>query len=158
MARGVFVWNSEVGSKTYGVATFLFDYVCMNRIIWGADRYREITIRHTASAPDKFIEQVAPAIEDYSQSGTQDIVTAIENAKARKLETSVEEFLAKRTKFSGRMIRAMVAAHEADEQRPMETIFDAVTGVTAYARGLQHQDTRVEVERVAGGLLDLVAA
>ena len=31
----------------------------------------------------------------------------------------------------------------------METIWDAVTGITAYARGIQHQDARVEVERIA---------
>lgn len=158
MARGVFVWNSEVGSKTFGVATFLFDYVCCNRIVWGADKYREITVRHTASAPEKFIEQVAPAIHEYSQSGTADIVTAIENAKAARLDKSVEEFLAQRTKFSRRQIASMVAAHEADEGRPMETIFDVVTGVTAYARGIQHQDSRVEIEREAGKFLDLVAA
>ena len=35
LARGFFVWNSEVGADTLGVATFLFDYVCSNRIVWG---------------------------------------------------------------------------------------------------------------------------
>jgi hypothetical protein len=37
MARGFFVWNSEVGDKTLGLGFFLFDYVCCNRIVWGAD-------------------------------------------------------------------------------------------------------------------------
>jgi hypothetical protein len=31
MARGFFVWNSEVGDKTLGLGFFLFDYVCCNR-------------------------------------------------------------------------------------------------------------------------------
>lgn len=35
LARGFFVWNSEVGSQSIGAAFFLFDYVCMNRIVWG---------------------------------------------------------------------------------------------------------------------------
>ncbi len=30
MARGFFVWNSEEGSKTFGIGMFLFDYVCCN--------------------------------------------------------------------------------------------------------------------------------
>ena len=39
-ARGFFVWNSEVGKTTLGAGFFLFDYVCCNRIIWGADQHR----------------------------------------------------------------------------------------------------------------------
>src|SRR5215469_10375538 len=46
-ARGFFVWNSEVGKTTLGAGFFLFDYVCCNRIIWGADQYTEVRIRHT---------------------------------------------------------------------------------------------------------------
>ena len=67
LSRGFMTWNSEVGSQTYGIATFLFDYVCCNRIIWGAEQFAEIRIRHTASAPDKWINEVAPAIEAYSE-------------------------------------------------------------------------------------------
>ena len=51
LARGFFVWNSEVGSTTLGIATFLFDYVCSNRIVWGAQEFNEIRVRHTVSAP-----------------------------------------------------------------------------------------------------------
>src|SRR5207302_1489157 len=53
MARGFFVWNSEVGDKTLGLGFFLFDYVCKNRIVWGADQYTEIRIRHTKGAADR---------------------------------------------------------------------------------------------------------
>ena len=159
LARGFFVWNSEVGSKTFGVATFLFDYVCMNRIVWGAAEYRELTIRHTASAPDKFIEEVAPALEAYGQSSTASITTAIEAAKKARLDADVQDFLAKRMNraLSIKQMAAVVATHEAEEGRPIETVWDAVTGVTAYARQIQHQDTRVDVERAAGKLLDLVS-
>jgi hypothetical protein len=51
LARGFFVWNSEVGDTTLGVGFFLFDYVCCNRIVWGADQYAEVRIRHTARRP-----------------------------------------------------------------------------------------------------------
>lgn len=158
LARGLFCWNSEVGKTTLGMGTFLFDYVCGNRIVWGARRYQEIAIRHTASAPDKLMEEVAPAIEAYAKGDMADIDAAVKAAKQRRLDTDVAEFLAKRTPFSRTKISAMIAAHDADEHRPMETVWDAVTGITAYARGIQHQDARVDVEREAGKLLDLVAA
>jgi hypothetical protein len=51
-ARGFFVWNSEVGKTTLGAGFFLFDYVCCNRIVWGASDYTEIRIRHTKGAPE----------------------------------------------------------------------------------------------------------
>lgn len=44
-----------------------------------------------------------------------------------------------------------------DEAKPIETIWDAVTGATAYARQLVYVDARVDVERKAGDLLRLAA-
>lgn len=152
LARGFFVWNSEVGSATFGIASFLFDYVCCNRIVWGAQQYKELKIRHTASAPDKFIEQVLPALEDYSQSSATGIVQTIARAQAQRIE-KVEEFL--RDRFSRPQATAIAAAHMEDEGRPIETLWDAATGVTAYARGIRFQDERVALERQAGLILDM---
>jgi hypothetical protein len=157
MARGFFVWNSEVGKTTLGISTFLFDYVCMNRIVWGAKDYAEVRIRHTAGAPDRWIEEVVPAIEAYANSSTTPITKAIEAARAAKFgnPAEVEEFLVKR--FSRTVVGAVKAAHLADEGRPIETLWDVSTGITAYARGIQYQDERVDFEREAGKILQLAA-
>src|SRR5262249_44345241 len=61
-ARGFFVWSSEVGKTTLGAGFFLFDYVCCNRIIWGAEQYTEVRIRHTKGAPDRWLEEVTPVL------------------------------------------------------------------------------------------------
>lgn len=155
LARGFMVWNSEVGSTSFGIATFLFDYVCSNRIVWGATEYREIRGHHTASAPDKWIAEMVPAIEAYAQSSTGTVQEAIAAAQARKVE-DLDKFLKNRS-FTKRQIGAFEAAFKADEERPMETVFDVVTGITAYARGVQFQDQRVALEREAGKILDMVA-
>lgn len=152
MARGFFVWNSEVGSQTLGIAAFLFDYVCCNRIVWGAQGYKEIKIRHTASANDRWLEEVLPAIENYSNSSSADLIASLAIAKAKKID-DVDTFLAKR--FSRSQAVAIKAAHMNDEQRPIETLWDAATGITAYAREVGHQDARVALERQAGQVLDL---
>jgi hypothetical protein len=154
MARGFFVWNSETGKCTLGIATFLFDYVCMNRIIWGAEGYQEIRVRHSSGAPDRWIEEVAPAIESYANSSTHSITKAISDARAARID-DVAKFLNGR--FSLNQARAIEAAHIADEGRPIETLWDAATGITAYARGIAHQDARVEIEREAGRVLKLAA-
>ncbi len=157
MARGFFVWNSEVGASTLGIATFLFDYVCMNRIVWGATKYREIRIRHTSGAPHRWLEEVEPAIRSYAQSETHSITAAIEAAKAKRIGSreEVAKFLASR--FTKSQAKNIKAAHFADEGRPIETLWDSVTGITAYARSIQYQDQRVALEREAGKVLDLVA-
>ena len=48
------------------------------------------------------------------------------------------------------------AAHLADEGRPIESVWDAVTGATAYARDIPWTSDRVDLEEKAGALLDLV--
>lgn len=159
LARGFFVWNSEVGSATLGIATFLFDYVCSNRIVWGAEGYEEIKIMHFASAPDRWIEEVAPAIESYANKSTDSITIAIENAKKARIEgDNLDDFL-KRQKLSQgkKLTRAQVegvkAAHFAEEDRPIENVWDVTVGMTAYAKGIKHQDERINFERAAGKIM-----
>lgn len=151
LARGFFFWNSEVGAQTFGMASFLFDYVCCNRIVWGAQEFQEVRIRHTASAPDKWIGEIVPALEAYSRSSTGSVLAAIEDARADKLGNDVNNWLAQR--FGKRMVDGLQATHYAEEQRPIESRWDVITAVTAQARNVQHQDARVEMERQAGALM-----
>ncbi len=57
--RGFYCWNSEVGSKTLGMASFYLRAVCMNRNIWGAEGFEEISIRHSKFAGHRFAHQAA---------------------------------------------------------------------------------------------------
>lgn len=158
LARGFFVWNSEVGSTTLGVSTFLYDYVCCNRIVWGAEDVQEIRIRHTVSAPDKFLEEVGPALIAYSKSSAHGISDAIAAAQARRISGKEDEaldFLAKRTRFSRTQVEAINLAHKAEEGRPIETLWDATVGITAYAKGMAHQDARIDVEREGGKVMSM---
>lgn len=154
LARGFFLWNSEVGDKTFGVATFLFDYVCMNRIVWGAQEYKQITIRHTAGAPDRWAEEMAPALTAYANSTTTSVVKAIADAREARID-NLDDFLGKR--FGKKLVPVLNDIHMAEEGRPIETLWDATTAVTAHARSVKWQDQRVDLERQAGELLDLAA-
>jgi hypothetical protein len=155
LARGFFVWNSEVGSATFGVGLFLFDYACSNRIVWGAQDYKEIRIRHTAGAPHRWLDDVAPTIESFARSSVAPMQARIIAAQQKKVD-DLDAFL-KARKFTGGQVAGIRAAHAADEGRPMETLWDVATGVTAYARGIAYQDDRVDIERRAGEVLALAA-
>jgi DNA polymerase II small subunit/DNA polymerase delta subunit B len=136
------------------MAAFLFDFTCSNRTVWGAEGYQEIRIRHTSGAPDSWIEEAMPAIEAYREQSTVGLVESIKKAQQKRIE-NVDEFLLKR--FSKPQVSAIKAAHMEDEQRPIESLWDVATGVTAYARAIQYQDQRVDLEREAGKILNLAA-
>jgi len=154
MARGFFVANSEVGDGTLYLGFFLFDYACGNRIVWGAQDLQEIRIRHTKGAPDRWLEELQPALAVYSNSAASPIEAMLQAAQQRKLD-NVTDFLAER--FGARIGEQMNAVHLIEEGRPIESIWDAITGATAFAKSIETQAERVKVEREAGKLFRLAA-
>lgn len=155
LARGFFVWNSEVGAETIGAAFFLFDYVCKNRIVWGVKDFKEIRLRHTKSAPDRWLEEITPVLMDYSKASAAPIEQTIKEAQQKRVDDDLDKFLSNR--FNKGQTAAIKAAHEREEGRPIESLWDATTAVTAYAKTIRNQDDRVALERQGGALLDLVA-
>lgn len=154
LARGFFVWNSEVGSQSLGAAFFLFDYVCMNRIVWGVQDFKEIRLRHTSGAPDRWMDGVVPVLQEYANSAAAPIEETIKIAQQKRVDDNLAEFF-KNRKFSQAERRTAEEAHLREEGRPIETLWDAVTGVTAAAKTIRNQDDRVALERKGGALLDL---
>ena len=155
LARGFFVWNSEVGSQSIGAAFFLFDYVCMNRIVWGVQEFKEIRLRHTVSAPDRWLEEISPVLIEYSNASAAPIEQTIIEAQQKRVDDDLDKFLASR--FTKSESVAIKQDNLREEGRPIETIWDATTAVTAHAKTIPHQDARVQMERKGGAILDLVA-
>lgn len=155
LARGFFLRNSETGAGKLELCAFYFDYVCCNRIVWGVEGFQSVEIRHTSGAPDRWLDELQPALLTYANKGTADLSAAIQAARTAKIEEDLDEFLGKR--FGSRKVATIKAVHELEEGRPIETLWDASTAVTAVARTIQWQDARVEMERQAGEILSLAA-
>jgi Domain of unknown function (DUF932) len=152
--RGFYTWNSEVGSQVFGLATFLYRYVCDNRIIWGMSHKNELRIRHSAGAPERFALEGKKALVEYSQESTKPLEEMIHRAKAIKVgndEEEVKEFLKKRG-FTVSVADAAIKASQA-EDIDFRSPWALAQGITAYARDIKHTDTRVDLERQAGKLL-----
>ncbi|MCV0370569.1 DUF932 domain-containing protein [Filomicrobium sp.] len=156
--RGFYCWNSEVGSKTLGMASFYLRAVCMNRNIWGAEGFEEISIRHSKFASHRFAHQAAPALERFATSSPMPFLAGIRAAReqivARK-DDDRESFLRRRG-FSRPETEKIIATVLEEEGRPPESIFDFVQGITALARTKPHQDSRLELEGKAAKLLSSV--
>ena len=158
MFRGFYMWNSETGSKTAGIAAMYLRGVCMNRNLWGVENFQEIKIRHTKFAPERFADEATPALASFANGATQTFVEGIAAAKAAKVASDDDarlEFLAKRAGLSQRMAKAAMARHKVEEGRPVENLFDAAQAITAIARDIPHQDARIEIEKKAGAVLDM---
>ena len=157
--RGFYCWNSEVGSKTLGIASFYLRAVCMNRNLWGVENFEEITIRHSKFAAQRFAHEAAPALTRFADSSPTPFIAGIKAARERIVARSDEDresFLRKRG-FSKSETGKIVETVLHEEGRPPESVFDFVQGITALARGKAHQDARLELEGKAKRLLERAA-
>lgn len=157
--RGFYCWNSEVGSKTLGMASFYLRAVCMNRNIWGAEGFEEISIRHSKFAANRFAHEAAPALENFASSSPAPFMAGIKAARERivaRKDEDRETFLRKRG-FSRGETEKIIRAVLEEEGHPPESIFDFVQGITALARDKPHQDARLELEGKASKLLAAAA-
>ncbi|WP_019960606.1 hypothetical protein [Woodsholea maritima] len=157
--RGFYCWNSEVGAKTLGIASFYLRAVCQNRNLWGVEDFQGITIRHSKYAANRFAHEAAPALANFADSSPQPFIQGIRSARERIVAHSDEDrtdFLRKRG-FSKAETDKIVETVLAEEGRPPESIFDFVQGITAVARSKHQQDARLTMETRAKKLLEAAA-
>jgi len=157
--RGFYCWNSEVGSKTLGIASFYLRAVCMNRNLWGVEGFEEISIRHSKFAAQRFAHEAAPALTSFAQSSPAPFVAGIKAARERivaRKDEDREAFLRKRGFSKGETAKVIATVLD-EEGRPPESLFDFVQGITALARAKPHQDARLELEGKAKALLERAA-
>jgi len=157
--RGFYCWNSEVGAKTLGIASFYLRAVCQNRNLWGVEDFEEITIRHSKFAASRFAHEAAPALTRFANSSPMPFLNGIKAARERIVARTDEdrtEFLRKRG-FSKSETAKVIETVLVEEGRKPECIFDFVQGITAVARDKPHQDARLDLESRAKRLLERAA-
>ncbi|TPL79718.1 DUF932 domain-containing protein [Mesorhizobium sp. B2-3-13] len=157
--RGFYCWNSEVGAKTLGIASFYLRAVCQNRNLWGVEDFEEITIRHSKYAASRFAHEAAPALARFANSSSVPFVNGIKAARERIVARTDEDrsdFLRKRG-LSKAEAAKVIETVLAEEGRKAESVFDFVQGITAVARDKAHQDARLDLEARAKKLLDRAA-
>jgi hypothetical protein len=157
--RGFYAWNSEVGSKTLGIASFYLRAVCANRNLWGTENFEEISIRHSKFAGHRFAHEAAPALTSFANSSPAAFVAGIKSARERVVARTDEdrEAFLRRRGFSKSETGKIIETVLCEEGRPPESIFDFVQGITALARAKTHQDARLELEGKAKRILESVA-
>ncbi|GFM28660.1 hypothetical protein PY1_contig-05-54 [Novosphingobium sp. PY1] len=154
--RGFYCWNSEVGAKTLGIASFYLRAVCQNRNLWGVEDFQEVSIRHSKYAAFRFAHEAAPALTRFADSSPMPFINGIKAARERIVARSDEDrvdFLRKRGFSRGDTTR-IVDTVLAEEGHPPTSVFDFVQGITALARRKTNQDARLDLEGRAKKLFD----
>jgi hypothetical protein len=155
-APGMFVWNSEVGSRTVGIETFWFQQVCCNHIVWDATEVIEFSRKHTANVGEA-LGEIRQAIQSLVQKRDQRrdaFVKAVQRAMETVLGSDAEEV--QKTLGENGIPRALVKeAMEIAEQKGRFTIFAMVDALTRIAGKLVNAGDRLQVDQKAAGLLAL---
>ena len=153
--RGFYCWNSEVGSKALGMASFYLRAVCQNRNLWGVEDFEEVVIRHSKYAANRFAHEAAPALVSFANASPAPFIAGIRAARERIVARTDEDrqaFLRKRG-FSKTETGKIIETVLAEEGHPPQSVFDFVQGITAVARSRPHQDARLDLEGRAKLLL-----
>jgi hypothetical protein len=159
--RGFYVWNSEVGSKTAGIAAFYLRGICCNRLMWGVERFEQIVVRHTKFGPVRFAQEAAPALDSFANRRTDLLLAGVQAAKSAvvaRTDEDRESFLVNKAGLTAALAKKVITSVIDEEQKAPESVWDFVQGITAVARSTPHADKRVEMEAVAGKLLNKIAA
>lgn len=164
--RGVFFWNSEVGAKSIGGTTFLFNAICGNHIVWGAKNVREFRFRHVGSARGRAFRKMRVELREYANESVSDQAAKIKAAKNYVLGANKEEIMdtvfryaARRKIASKPMLEAAydVAVKREDRYGAPNTAWAISNGMSEYSQTLtgDFADKRLDVDRAAGKLMEI---
>lgn len=156
LGRGFFLWNSEAGAATFGITTFLYNYVCGNHLVYGAEDISELRIIHRNHAPERLFREAIPVLNRFVDSSLarDRIQTIVSRSMETPVGTTLEEVM---THFQGTPFtkKEITSGWEMGiaEQEDVTTLWGMVQGLTAFARDERFADRRVDLERRTGLLL-----
>lgn len=155
-APGFFVWNSEVGKRSVGIASFWFQAVCANHIVWDAVDVVEFSRKHTANVRDALtpIRQTLLRLVELRDQRRDGFARTMQKAVEATLGNDAEEVMKELTK-SGINRSLAKEALQIAEQKGRFTIFSLVDALTRIAGRLTNAGDRIEADRQAAGLLAL---
>lgn len=159
--RGFFVWNSEVGASSFGICTFIYDFVCGNHYVWGAKDVVELRIRHVGSAELKAWSELTGTLRNYAESSTGLIEGQIRTAQRCRFGVDKNEVL---DRILGRRIpelsrKVLSEAYDTAAQTPRygdpRTAWAMASGLTELSQAKDNTDDRLALDRAAGRLIEM---
>lgn len=162
LGRGFFVWNSEVGDKSFGVMTFLYEYVCGNHRVWGASGVAELRIPHVGNADERAFSKLAIELRKYADSSSAEDELKIERQMRIELGATKEDVL---DKVFGLRVPALTktlienaydrAVEREDRYGSPRSVWGFTGGLTELATEKAYTEDRVAIEKAAGKIAQI---
>jgi histone H3/H4 len=157
-APGFFVWNSEVGRRSFGIQTFWLQAVCQNHIVWDAVEVVEFSRKHTASVQSSFDElrRLLGALVQRRDERKDAFAKVVAKAMRETLGDDADEAL-KALVSHGIGSTLAKQALEIARSRGRFTIFSLVDALTRLSGEIKFVGDRMEADQKASALLALAA-
>jgi len=158
-APGFFAWNSEVGKRSVGVATFWFQAVCRNHIVWDATDVHEFTRKHTGKVGEALsdIRRIVERLVETRDARRDGFVSVVRKAMTATLGDDADETLKALAKHGIPKGLAKEAVARASAHGRF-TIFALVDALTRMSGEIVNAGERTEADQRAASLLALAAS
>ncbi len=158
--RGFFLWNSEVGSTSFGITTFLYDMVCGNHYVWNPSNVKTMRVRHVGDANERGWRELATSLHNFAHSSALEDEAAIKAARTVQLGETSEMIAAMLSiKIPELTRKAVTAAYKLADETPRygnpRTAWAIASGLTELSQALSNADERTAQDRAAGKVLAL---
>lgn len=161
LSRGFFMWNSIVGARSIGVATFLYEYVCGNHRVWGAKDVKELRIAHIHTDTEKAFAKLAVELRKYADSSAEEDEAKVEAARNFQIAATKDEVLDTVFKMVSNLSRTRISqAYDAAEAHTdwygsPRSAWGLAGGLTEIARDLPNADERAALDKAAGQVMEM---
>lgn len=161
LSRGFFIWNSEVGAASFGICTFLYEYVCGNHRVWGASNVREIRFRHVGATLDnKAFHALRVKLIDYANASAEDDELRIKRMRETVIAQSPVDVIDKlmgKLRMSKKLATEVVdlAAQRVDWYGAPNTVWGIAGAITEIARDKPNASDRDELNRLGAKCMEV---
>lgn len=161
LRRGTMIRQSEVGDCAIWKLDFLFNTVCGNHIVWGAQDVTETRVRHTGAGVSDRWEAMVQSIDTYAQESAHEQEQKIRDAKTFTLGSNREEIMD--FLFGKRLLGKRDAGAAFDIAEEFEAVhgnprsaWGVVQGITRLSQMSKFADKRSRLDVAAGKILSEV--
>lgn len=159
--RGVIYWNSEVGASVLGCMFFYYNAMCGNHIIWGASEVNEIKVRHVGRIRER-VHEFELKMAKYANDSDNEMQQRLKAAATKRIAATKDEVLdilfglRNTLKVSRRDLEASYSAVLPQQDGDPLTVWGMAQGMTRHSQTSGYTDQRMELDKAAGRLLQMV--
>jgi hypothetical protein len=156
--KGFLCWNSEVGARKIGGMSIHYNGMCGNHLIWGARHVFEFGARHVGNVKGQ-LNEFEVCVSKWARASMEDDTAVIQGATQKVIAATKDEvidilFGKRKFKLTRKVIDAAYDAVVPEQDGDPRTVWGMVQGLTRYSQTLANADTRLEVDKSAGKILD----